>query len=133
MRQTAGNCPDEVGLGHDPRDHDDIRRDRGALPAELDVRECAIELRAGDPRAAFGIAGDADLPDAVTLQETMTLTDPKFYTKPWVSAKLQTFNLQLPKGVTELNEAYCVPSEEQEFNNNTRNPAGGISQTHEVR
>jgi hypothetical protein len=72
-------------------------------------------------------------PDAMTLTETMTINDPKFYTKPWVSAKPQTFGLQLPKGVTELAEAYCVPSEEQEFNNNTRNPAGGISQTHEVK
>jgi len=72
-------------------------------------------------------------PDAMTLQETMTITDPMYYTKPWVSAKPQTFQLQLPKGPTELQEQYCVPSEEQEFNNNTRNPAGGISQTHEVR
>lgn len=72
-------------------------------------------------------------PDALTITETMTINDPKFYTKPWVSAKPQTFQLQLPKGPTELQEQYCVPSEEQEFNNNTRNPAGGISQTHEVR
>lgn len=72
-------------------------------------------------------------PDAVTLQETMTINDPTDYKTPWVSAKPQTFQLQLPKGVTELREQYCVPSEEQEFNNNTRNPAGGISETHEVR
>jgi hypothetical protein len=72
-------------------------------------------------------------PDALTLTDTMTINDPKFYTKPWVSAKPQVFQLQLPKGPTELREEFCVPSEEQEFNNNTRNPAGGISQTHEVR
>jgi hypothetical protein len=65
-------------------------------------------------------------PDAMTLQETMTINDPKIYTKPWVSAKLQTWQLQLPKGVTELEEAYCVPSEEEYFNEHTRNPAGGL-------
>jgi len=72
-------------------------------------------------------------PDAVTLQETMTINDPTIYTAPWVSAKLQTFQLQLPKGVTELEEAYCVPSEEQSFNEHTRNPAGGVGKTSEVK
>jgi hypothetical protein len=56
----------------------------------------------------------------------MTLTDPKIYTKPWVSAKPMPFRLQLPKGVTELEEVYCVPSEEQEFNQNVRDPAAGV-------
>lgn len=62
-------------------------------------------------------------PDAETLEVTMTLTDPKAYTKPWVGGK-QTFKLQLPKGVTILEEAYCVPSEEESFNTQVRNPAG---------
>jgi hypothetical protein len=64
-------------------------------------------------------------PDAMTLAVTMTLTDPKIYTKPWVSAKPMNFKLQLPKGVTEMEEAYCVPSEEEYFNEHVRNPAGG--------
>jgi hypothetical protein len=65
-------------------------------------------------------------PDALTLQVSMTLTDSKIYTKPWVSAKPMPFHLQLPKGVTELEEVYCVPSEEQEFNQNVRDPAAGV-------
>jgi hypothetical protein len=63
-------------------------------------------------------------PDAMTLQLTSTLTDPKIYTQPWVSAKPQPYQLQLPKGVTELEEVYCVPSEENAFNVTVRNGAG---------
>jgi hypothetical protein len=64
-------------------------------------------------------------PDAMTVQITATLTDPKIYTKPWVSAKPQVYKLQLPKGVTELEEAYCVPSEEGTFNRLVRDAADG--------
>jgi hypothetical protein len=63
-------------------------------------------------------------PDAVTLELTMTLDDPKAYTKSW-SGNKQTFKLVLPKGLTVLPEYYCVPSEEQTFNQGVRNPAGG--------
>lgn len=63
-------------------------------------------------------------PDAQTLEITMTLTDPKAYTKPWVGNK-QTFRLALPKGPTVLYEEFCVPSEEEKFNQGVRNPAGG--------
>jgi hypothetical protein len=73
-------------------------------------------------------------PDALTLQEDMTITDPTIYKTPWVmSPKPMAFQLQLPKGVTELQEEYCVPSEEQFFNEHTRNPAAGISKTIEVK
>ena len=38
------------------------------------------------------------------------------------------YHLQLPKGTTVLEEAYCVPSEEESFNQGVRDPAGkGIS------
>jgi len=63
-------------------------------------------------------------PDATTLEITMTLEDPKAYTKPWVGNK-ETFRLELPKDRTVLYEEYCVPSEEQTFNQGVRNPAGG--------
>jgi hypothetical protein len=66
-------------------------------------------------------------PDAMTLSVDMILTDPRLYTKPWTNMKPMTFQLQLPKGVTELEEAYCVPSEEQSFNENLRNPAAGTN------
>jgi hypothetical protein len=63
-------------------------------------------------------------PDLMTLEITMTISDPKMYTKTWVGNK-QTFKLALPKGATVLYEEYCVPSEEQSFNFGVRNPAGG--------
>jgi hypothetical protein len=63
-------------------------------------------------------------PDALTLEVTMTLDDPKAYTKLWVGAK-QTYKLELPKGLTVLYEWFCVPSEEESFNFGVRNPAGG--------
>jgi len=63
-------------------------------------------------------------PDAMTLEITMTLDDPKTYTKTWVGNK-QTFKLTLPKESTVLYEYYCVPSEEEHFNQGVRNPAGG--------
>jgi hypothetical protein len=63
-------------------------------------------------------------PDATTLEITMTLEDPKAYTKTWVGNK-QTYKLVLPKEQTVMYEYYCVPSEEQTFNQGVRNPAGG--------
>jgi hypothetical protein len=60
--------------------------------------------------------------DRETLELTMTLTDPKTYTKPWVSDKLM-FRLQ-PKD--KIREEFCVPSEEASFNQGVRNPAGGV-------
>jgi hypothetical protein len=59
--------------------------------------------------------------DKDTLELTMTVTDPKIYTKPWVSDK-KILKL-VPKG--ELAELYCVPSEEQAFNKGIRDPAAG--------
>jgi len=55
-----------------------------------------------------------------TLELTMTLTDPKTYTKPWVSDK-KMFKLE-PK--TEVAEIFCAPSEEESFNKRVRDPAG---------
>jgi len=63
-------------------------------------------------------------PDAMTLALSMTLEDPKVYTKAWSGEK--KFRLELPKGLTVLNELYCVPSEEQSFNNKVRDPAAGV-------
>ena len=65
-------------------------------------------------------------PDATTLEMTMTLDDPTTYTKPWVG-KPQLFHMLLPKDRTELYESFCVPSEEQSFNEGVRNPAGGVA------
>ena len=64
-------------------------------------------------------------PDAETLEITMTLEDSKAYTKPWVGVT-QTYKLDLPKGLTVLYEWYCVPSEEESFNEGVRNLDGGV-------
>lgn len=58
-----------------------------------------------------------------SLEVTMTLTDPKIYTTPWVGEK-KVFKLQ-PK--EELREEICVPSIEAEFNRRTRDPAAGLT------
>ena len=62
-------------------------------------------------------------PDAVTLNVSMTLTDPKIYTGAWSGQK--ALKMELPKGLTVLNENYCVPSEEESFNQRVRDPAAG--------
>ena len=59
--------------------------------------------------------------DQNNMELTVTLTDPKIYTKPWVGDK-KTFRLE-PK--TVLAENFCVPSEEELFNKRMRDPAGG--------
>jgi hypothetical protein len=59
-----------------------------------------------------------------TLELTMKLNDPEYYTAPWVSAKPQVFKLQLPIDRSIIGEEFCVPSEEESFNQNIRNLAG---------
>jgi len=53
----------------------------------------------------------------------MVINAPKAYTKPWVSEK-KTFRLAPSK--TDLQELFCVPSEEQRFNQLVRDPGSGI-------
>jgi hypothetical protein len=59
-----------------------------------------------------------------TLQFMITINDPDYYKTPWVSARPSVFTLQLPLDRTILGEEYCVPSEEEAFNENVRNLAG---------
>jgi len=61
--------------------------------------------------------------DRDTLELSMTLTDPKVFTAPWVADK-RIFKLG-PKG-REIVEQFCVPSQEMEFNRVVRDPAGGV-------
>ena len=46
----------------------------------------------------------------------------KAYTKPWLSDK-KVFRLA-PKG--EIEELFCVPTEEQRFNKLVRDPGSGV-------
>ena len=62
--------------------------------------------------------------DSNTLENQLTLYDPEYYTAPWVSAKPQVFKLQLPIDRSIIGEEFCVPSEEEFFNENIRNLAG---------
>ena len=62
--------------------------------------------------------------DRDTLELTMTINAPKAYTKPWVSEK-KIMKLA-PQG-QEIQELFCVPSEEQAFNRLVRDPAAGTS------
>ena len=61
--------------------------------------------------------------DRDTLELTMTLTDPKVFTAPWVSEP-KVMKLA-PRG-REIAEQFCVPSQEMEFNRIVRDPAGGV-------
>jgi len=88
--------------------------------------------------------------DRDTLELTMTLTDPEYYSKPWVSdtkifkstaACLNGTARCLGEPITEFptgestlknwdEQVYCAPSEEYRFNERVRNPAGGRTGTH---
>lgn len=60
--------------------------------------------------------------DPDTLQVNMTLTDPKTYTKPWVSDQLTFVNPH-----AAIFEEICAPSEESLFNDRIRDAAVGKS------
>ena len=60
--------------------------------------------------------------DADTLNVNMVLTDPKTYTKPWVSDQITFVN---PKAA--IFEEICAPSEENVFNDRIRDAAVGKS------
>jgi hypothetical protein len=62
--------------------------------------------------------------DHNTIELGMTLTDPKAYTKPWVSEK---FTFKLADGKTEMREDVCVPSVEAKYKETIREPAGGAT------
>ena len=59
-----------------------------------------------------------------TLELVMKINDPDYYKTPWVSAKPQVFKMQLPVDRSIIGEEFCVPSEEESFNENVRNLAG---------
>ena len=61
--------------------------------------------------------------DRDTLELRMTLTDAKAYTRPWVS-ETKVFRLD-PK--REIEELFCVPSENDDFNRRVRDPGAGVT------
>jgi hypothetical protein len=61
--------------------------------------------------------------DRDTLELNMTINAPKAHTKPWVSER-KTFKLAPKDDVEEL---FCVPSEEQRFNRLVKDPGAGLT------
>jgi hypothetical protein len=61
-----------------------------------------------------------------TIEYTMTITDPKAYKAPWVSAKM---NMTRAEKGTGMREDICVPSVEAKYKEEVRNPAGGATHT----
>jgi hypothetical protein len=57
-----------------------------------------------------------------TMQVTVTLDDPKTYTKPWVTTTTLRLN-----PAAEIGEYFCVPSDEAVFKQQMRDPAGGAT------
>jgi hypothetical protein len=66
------------------------------------------------------------------LELSMTITDPKVYTQPWVSEpkrfrKLTKEAIKTVDGWTGLMEDLCAPADEVDlFNKRVRDPAGGV-------
>jgi len=56
-----------------------------------------------------------------TLELTVTITDPKMYTKPWVAIDKMRFDLQSPH--FDVTEMLCSPSELAEYNKFVGHPA----------
>ena len=74
--------------------------------------------------------------DHDTLELTMTLTDPEYYSRPWVSdTKIFKLNAspikEFPAGEAFIKnwdqQVYCRPSEEYKFNEKVRDPGAGKS------
>lgn len=63
-------------------------------------------------------------PTLEVLELQMTFTDPQIFVKPFVTDVKQHV-LNREKSIDEKLETFCVPSEEQAFNKNIRDPAAG--------
>jgi len=65
--------------------------------------------------------------DADHLEKTITIDDPKFYTKPWVALDKLSYRLQSPS--LDIPEQECVPSETARYDKLFGNPAAGVDDT----
>ena len=61
--------------------------------------------------------------DQDTLELTVTIIDPKMYTKPWIALNKLPFKLQSPQ--FDVTEMMCSPSELAEYNKFIGDPASG--------
>jgi len=62
-------------------------------------------------------------PSREILELTVTITDPKYYTKPWVAADKLTFHL-LPADF-DMGEMLCAPQEMEEYIKSVADPVDG--------
>lgn len=62
--------------------------------------------------------------DADHLEKTITIDDPKYYTRPWVALDKLPYRLQ--SASFEIPEQECVPSETAKYDKLFGNPAAGV-------
>lgn len=80
--------------------------------------------RAGRPHSAdLRVEEKFHRVDHDTLELTVTINDPKMYTKPWVALDKLPFKLKPPN--FDVREMMCSPSEFAEYNKIIGNPASG--------
>lgn len=85
--------------------------------------------RAGRPHSAdLRIEERFHRLDHDTLELTVTINDPKMYTKPWVA--LDRFHFRLQPDSFDVREMMCSPSEFKEYNKIIGIPASGGKDTH---
>ena len=65
--------------------------------------------------------------DTDHLEKTITIDDPKYYTRPWVALDKLPYRLR-PPGL-DIPEQECVPSETAKYNELFANPAAGVGDT----
>jgi len=61
-----------------------------------------------------------------TMEYSLKITDPTVFAKPFDSGP-KVLSLHHEKSMDEKLETFCVPTEEQRFNETIRNPAGGVT------
>ena len=61
--------------------------------------------------------------DQQHMDMTITIDDPKMYTKPWVAVKLR---LRLQSPHFDVREMECAPIETEEYNKEFADPAAGL-------
>ena len=80
--------------------------------------------RAGRPHSAeLRVEEKFHRVDRDTLELTVTINDPKMYTRPWVPLDRLPFKLEPPN--FDVREMMCSPSEFAEYNKIIGNPASG--------
>jgi hypothetical protein len=94
------------------------------------VQTSGIDQRTWVDRAGRPHSGDLRVEerfhrvDHDTLELTVTIDDPKMYTKPWVALDKLPFKLQPPN--FDVREMICSPSEFAEYNKVIGNPASSV-------